>query len=163
MVRDFAPSRVIMAPVARDPSRPSIAPEESMSPLPATKKQVLVVDDDLRLLRVLGMFLSIEGYEVISAPSGDAGVREAERLRPALIVMDIMMPGMDGITACSLIRANPVTADIPVLLFSALSGGDEVERARLAGANHLITKPYNLEGLGAVVSSLCALEGSLGR
>ncbi len=125
--------------------------------------KILVVDDDARLLRVLGLFLSLEGYDVISAPDGEAALREAQNQRPALIVLDVMMPGMDGVETCTRIRANPDTAGIPVLMFTALSGTADVERARLAGANHLITKPYNLEGLGAIVSSLCAREASLSR
>jgi two-component system response regulator MtrA len=125
--------------------------------------KILVVDDDARLLRVLGLFLSLEGYEVISAPDGQAALREAENQRPALIVLDVMMPGIDGIETCTRIRANPSTCDIPVLMFTALSATADVERARLAGANHLITKPYNLEGLGAIVSSLCAREVPVSR
>lgn len=125
--------------------------------------KILVVDDDARLLRVLGLFLSLEGYEVISAPDGEAALREAANQRPALIVLDVMMPGIDGVETCTRIRANPRTWDIPVLMFTALSGTADVERARLAGANHLITKPYNLEGLGAVVSSLCAREVPVSR
>ena len=69
-----------------------------------------------------------------------------------------MMPGMDGVEACRRIRSNPATMDIPILMFSALSGDDDVERARLAGANHLITKPFNLVGLGSVVKSFFASD-----
>ncbi len=117
-----------------------------------------MVDDDQRLLRVVSMYLAMEGYEIISAPDGEAGLREAQQQRPDLIIMDIMMPGMDGITACTRLRTDPKTADIPVLLFSALSGSEDVERARQAGANHLITKPFNLVGLAEVVNSLWTSE-----
>jgi two-component system cell cycle response regulator len=72
--------------------------------------------------------------------------------------MDIMMPGMDGIDACSRIRSDAGTASLPVLLFSALSGSEDAERARLAGANHLITKPFNLVGLAAIVESYCCQD-----
>jgi len=60
---------------------------------------------------------------------------------------------MDGIEACRRIRANPETQNMPVVMFSALSSDDDIERARLAGANHLITKPFNLVGLGSVVKT----------
>ena len=112
-----------------------------------------MVDDDPRLLHIVEMYLGIEGYEVRTASNGEEGLREVDTQRPDLIILDIMMPGMDGLEACRRIRANPTTADIPVLMFSALSGDDDVERARLAGANHLITKPFNLVGLGSVVRS----------
>jgi CheY-like chemotaxis protein len=115
-----------------------------------------VVDDDERLLRVVGIYLSMEGYEVLSAANGEAALAEVARRKPDLIIMDIMMPVMDGIEACTRIRADPATASLPVLLFSALSSGHDAERARLAGANHLITKPFNLAGLVAIVGSFCA-------
>lgn len=117
-------------------------------------RKVLVVDDDLRLLRVVGMYLAIEGYDVREAADGEACLLEVARERPDLIIMDIMMPGMDGIEACTRIRASPASTDIPVLLFSALSSTTDVERGRQAGANHLITKPFTLVGLAAVVDAL---------
>lgn len=115
--------------------------------------RVLVVDDDPRLLHIVAMYLGIEGYEVASAANGEEGLKQVDEHKPELVIMDIMMPGMDGVEACRRIRANPETANIPVLMFSALSGDDDVERARLAGATHLITKPFNLVGLGSVVKS----------
>jgi len=118
-----------------------------------SRGRVLVVDDDPRLLHIVAMYLGIEGYEVATAENGEDGLSEIESTRPDLVVLDIMMPGMDGIEACRRIRTNPETAEVPVVMFSALSSDDDVERARLAGANHLITKPFNLVGLGSVVGS----------
>ncbi len=115
--------------------------------------RVLVVDDDPRLLHIVAMYLGIEGYDVAIAGDGEAALTEIEKQRPDLIILDIMMPGLDGIETCLRIRADPTTTDVPVLMFSALSGDDDVERARMAGANHLITKPFNLVGLGSVVRS----------
>jgi two-component system response regulator MtrA len=130
------------------------------SPSPAPRR-VLVVDDDERLLRVVGTYLSIEGYEVVSATDAEAALAEVTRRKPDLIIMDVMMPGIDGLEACGRIRADPATASIPVLLFSALSSGHDAERARLAGANHLITKPFNLAGLAEIVASFCAVDGAV--
>ena len=121
-------------------------------------RRVLVVDDDPRLLHIVAMYLGIEGYDVAMAGSGEDGLAEIAKQRPDLVILDIMMPGMDGIEACRQIRANPSTVDIPVLMFSALSGDEDVEKARLAGANHLITKPFNLVGLGSVVKSFFASD-----
>jgi two-component system, OmpR family, response regulator MtrA len=117
-----------------------------------------VVDDDARLLRVVSMYLAIEGYEVTCAADGASALVALESARPDVVLMDIMMPGMDGIEACSRIRGHAPTASIPVLLFSALSGTEDAERARLAGANHLITKPFNLVGLAAIVNSYCTVD-----
>ncbi len=117
------------------------------------RRRILVVDDDPRLLHIVQMYLSIEEFDVVTALNGEDGLREIETSKPDLVILDIMMPGMDGIEACRRIRTNPETASLPVLMFSALSGDEDVERARHAGANHLITKPFNLVGLGSVVRS----------
>jgi DNA-binding response OmpR family regulator len=119
-------------------------------------RRVLVVDDDPRLLHIVAMYLRIEGYDVAVAPDGQAALAGIAEQPPDLIILDIMMPGLDGIETCRRIRADPTTSGIPVLMFSALSGDEDVERARLAGANHLITKPFNLVGLGSVVKSFLA-------
>jgi DNA-binding response OmpR family regulator len=116
-----------------------------------SKGRVLVVDDDPRLLHIVAMYLGIEGYDVATAQNGEQGLAEIAGQRPDLVILDIMMPGMDGIEACKRIRADPKTAALPVLMFSALTSDDDIERARLAGANHLIMKPFNLVGLGSVV------------
>ena len=118
-----------------------------------TRGRILIVDDDPRLLHIVAMYLGIEGYEVSTAENGEDGLAKVEARAPDLVILDIMMPGMDGIEMCRRIRTNPETAAIPVLMFSALSGDEDVERARHAGANHLITKPFNLVGLGSVVKS----------
>jgi DNA-binding response OmpR family regulator len=126
-----------------------------------TQRRILVVDDDPRLLHIVAMYLGIEGYDVKTAANGEEGLREVETHQPDLIILDIMMPGMDGIETCRRIRSNPQTVNVPVLMFSALSGDDDVERARLAGANHLITKPFNLVGLGSVVKSFFASDSAV--
>jgi DNA-binding response OmpR family regulator len=118
-----------------------------------SRGRILVVDDDPRLLHIVEMYLSIEGYDVVTAENGEDGLKEVEAERPDLVILDIMMPGMDGIEACRRIRTNAETQSVPVVMFSALSSDDDVERARLAGANHLITKPFNLVGLGSVVNT----------
>jgi DNA-binding response OmpR family regulator len=118
-----------------------------------SRGRILVVDDDPRLLHIVEMYLSIEGYDVVTAENGEDGLKEVETARPDLVILDIMMPGMDGIEACRRIRTNAETQSVPVVMFSALSSDDDVERARLAGANHLITKPFNLVGLGSVVNT----------
>jgi len=124
-----------------------------------SQRRILVVDDDPRLLHIVQMYLAIEEFDVVTAVNGEDGLREVEANQPDLVILDIMMPGMDGIEMCRRIRTNPDTAAIPVLMFSALSGDDDVERARLAGANHLITKPFNLVGLGSVVKSFFPEDG----
>ena len=119
-------------------------------------RRILVVDDDPRLLHVVAMYLSIEGYEVDTASNGDEGLRLLEQRRPDLVILDVMMPGIDGLEACRRIKSNPETRAIPVVLFTALSRTDDVENGRAAGANRFINKPFSLIGLGAVIRSFLA-------
>jgi CheY-like chemotaxis protein len=116
-------------------------------------RRILVVDDDPRLLHVVSMYLSIEGYEVDTAPNGEEGLQHLEAERPDLVILDVMMPGIDGLEACRRIKSNPETRHIPVVLFTALSRTDDVESGRAAGANRFINKPFSLIGLGAVIRS----------
>ena len=117
-------------------------------------RRILVVDDDPRLVRIVSLYLDMEGYDVQQATNAKDGLQAVADAPPDLVIMDIMMTDMDGIEACRQIRDNPATRTLPVLMFSALAGKDDVERARDAGANHLITKPYNLDGLNRVIESL---------
>ena len=131
--------------------------EQSLPRDPATPAagRVLVVDDDLRLRRILSMFLSLEGFDVVTVANGEDALREVEDRPPDVVVMDVMMPGIDGLEVCRRMRGDSKPA-VPVVMFTALSGDREAERARTAGANHLITKPFNLLGLADLVGSFCA-------
>ena len=114
---------------------------------------VLVVDDDPRLLQIIEMYLRLEGYDVTTAANGEEALVRLTQQSIALVILDIMMPGMDGVEACRQIRADPATSAIPIVMCSALSADEDVRRARDAGASHMICKPFNLVGLGAVVRS----------
>ena len=114
---------------------------------------VLVVDDDPRLLQIIEMYLRLEGYDVTTAENGEDALVRLTQQEVALVILDIMMPGMDGVEACRQIRATPSTSAIPIVMCSALSADEDVRRARDAGASHMICKPFNLVGLGAVVRS----------
>lgn len=114
---------------------------------------VLVVDDDPRLLQIIEMYLRLEGYDVTTAENGEEALVQLAQRPIALVILDIMMPGMDGVEACRQIRATPATSAIPIVMCSALSADEDVRRARDAGASHMICKPFNLVGLGAVVRS----------
>jgi two-component system, OmpR family, alkaline phosphatase synthesis response regulator PhoP len=119
-----------------------------------SRPRVLLADDDPRVVSVVSRYLALEGYEMSIATDGEAAVRIAEADRPDLIILDIMMPGIDGIEACRRIRANAVTSQTPVLMFSALS--EEAEAARLAGADGMLPKPFNLPALAEAVKSFFA-------
>jgi DNA-binding response OmpR family regulator len=113
--------------------------------------RLLVADDDPRLLHIVAMYLGMEGFEVVTAVDGDHAFELAVSQPFDGVILDVMMPGADGIAVCNAIRHHPRTQHLPVLLFTALSAEGDVERAREAGATHMITKPFSLPGLGAVV------------
>ena len=117
--------------------------------------RILLADDDPRLLHVVSMYLGMEGYDVTTAEDGDDALAQLLSGQFEIAILDVMMPGSDGIDICKRIRENAVTKAMPVLIFTALSTDSDAERARLAGATHMITKPFSLPGLGAVVRS-CA-------
>jgi CheY-like chemotaxis protein len=119
-----------------------------------SRPRVLLADDDPRVLSVVSRYLDLEGYDMSTVSDGEAAVTTAIRDRPDLIILDIMMPGIDGIEACRRIRANPATSQTPVLMFSALS--EEAEIARLAGADGMLPKPYNLPALAEAVKTFFA-------
>jgi DNA-binding response OmpR family regulator len=122
--------------------------------LPA--QRILIADDEPRLLHIVSMYLDMEGYEVIAVEDGKAAVREVEAGGFDLALLDVMMPGVDGYEVCRRIRASPELNLIPVLLFTSLSSDSDAELGRLAGATHMITKPFSLPGLGAVLRSCFA-------
>ena len=115
--------------------------------------RILLADDDPRLLHIVTMYLGLEGHEVTTAQDGLEAQRLALDSDFDLLILDVMMPGADGIEVCRRVRENPATMRIPVIIFTALSSEQDAERARLAGATHMITKPFSLPGLGAVVTS----------
>jgi len=125
------------------------------------RRRILIVDDDPRLLHVVSMYLTIEGYDVDAELDGAAGLAALERSRPDLCILDVMMPGIDGLELCRRIKSDPRTRCIPVLMFTALSGDDDVESGRAAGADRFINKPFSLVGLATVIRSYLAETPSL--
>jgi CheY-like chemotaxis protein len=87
--------------------------------------------------------------EVVTAINGQEGIEKAEKEQPDLILLDATMPVMDGLEALCALKANPATKDIPVVMLSAESGTDNIERARQLGALNFITKPFTGDALVA--------------
>jgi DNA-binding response OmpR family regulator len=125
-----------------------------MAPIQPTRPRVLLVDDDARLVHIVSLYLQVQQFEVLTAESGEAAMRVFAAGLPDLVILDIMMPGLDGISLCRQIRALPGGAGLPVIVFTALSDSADLEAARAAGADRVITKPFNLTGLGAAVAAL---------
>jgi two-component system KDP operon response regulator KdpE len=116
--------------------------------LPAIRPAVLLVDDDPTLLSVLSRRLSREGMEVRTASSGAEALSALEGAWPALLVVDLMMPGMDGFELCRRVKR---IADLPIIVLSAVDVGEAKVRALEEYAEDYITKPFNPDELSARV------------
>ncbi len=113
---------------------------------------ILIVDDDEKNLKLLRVILQNSGYEVLEAKNGEDAVRIAKENIPALILMDIRMPVMDGITATKIIKSEPTTAKIPVIIItsSAMVGNGERIISE-SGCDEYITKPIDIKELMEIV------------
>lgn len=96
--------------------------------------KILCVDDDSLILQMLGDVLRLRGYTVLTAADGEAGLDAAMRERPNLILLDVMMPGIDGFEVCRQLKASAVLRDIPIVILTAMSDTQVSERAAEAGA-----------------------------
>jgi DNA-binding response OmpR family regulator len=105
--------------------------------------KVLVVDDDPVILELLRLNFEMEGFEVVSACDGRAGFDRAVSEAPDLVISDIMMPNVDGLEMLQQLRAEPGTAELPVLLLSAKAQQNEVQRGLDLGADDYVTKPFD--------------------
>ena len=123
-------------------------------PEPAT---ILAVDDQPQNLRLLNAVLSPHGYRVITATSGEEAVESLGQTVPDLVLLDIVMPGIDGYEVCRRIRSNPATEFLPVIMITA-SGDQEKISAIQAGADDFVSKPFNQGELLARVASLARVK-----
>jgi DNA-binding response OmpR family regulator len=124
-----------------------------------TMKKVLIVDDDPDMRSLYRLVLRQEGLAVIEAQSGPEALSLAKEELPALILLDIMMPDMDGYEVCRRLRADPRTAELPVLMFSAKGTGSARRNGMLVGADDFMTKAVGPRALVSRIRTL--LSGPL--
>jgi CheY-like chemotaxis protein len=119
-------------------------------------KRILACDDDPLILRLLQVNLEIEDYDVLLAHDGQEAVEVATAEHPDLIILDIMMPRMDGHEACRRIKAAEETKDIPVVFLSAKAQQEDIEEGTALGASAYLTKPFEPDQLVEVIERLLA-------
>lgn len=136
-----------------------IAPGTGLAASDAPQR-ILVVDDEPHIRELLALYLGREGYDVIEASSGEEALRHAASGTAALVVLDVMLPGIDGLQVCQQIRR---VSDVPVVLLTARTSDiDKIAGLRL-GADDYITKPFNPEELMARVGAVLRRSGSTSR
>ncbi len=108
-----------------------------------SKGRILVVDDEIYIVHILDFSLGMEGYEVITALDGEQALEKLKSERPDLIVLDIMMPKLDGYEVCKAIKSDPDTRHIPVILLSAKGRNVDQKLGFDVGADDYITKPFS--------------------
>jgi two-component system cell cycle response regulator DivK len=122
--------------------------------------RILVVEDNPKNLKLVRDVLRYSGYEVIEATSGEDGVRLAGEESPDLILMDLQLPGIDGVEALRQIRASATGRGVPVVAVTAFAMNDDRERAFDSGFTGYVEKPINVRGLPQQVRDFIRLGGA---
>jgi DNA-binding response OmpR family regulator len=118
--------------------------------------RILIVDDDPVILRLLQINFRLEGYEVDSASRGDEALRRAREAVPDVVVLDIMMPGVDGFDVLRQLKEDPASRDVPVILLSARSQDEDRLRGYALGVEVYVTKPFDPAHLVEIVRRVLA-------
>jgi len=121
-------------------------------------KIILTIDDDAAITELLSMLLQTHGYEVLTANSGESGVRVIEDKKPDVVILDLMMPGMDGWQVCKETRKF---SNVPILVLSALDDPSMIASALDAGADDYLVKPVSSNILVAHINKLIRRTGTL--
>ncbi|MBI3297477.1 MAG: response regulator [Elusimicrobia bacterium] len=109
--------------------------------------KILIIEDDYALADNITALLKLRGHEVGFAPDGEAGIEEARKFRPDLVLLDIMIPKVGGFDACRILRGDPQTMKAKIVMMTGLDRIDDVERAFSSGAVGYIIKPFDSERL----------------
>ena len=120
------------------------------------KEKVLVVDDEWEVRDVLSSFLTEKGYEVILASNGEEAIEFAEKENPHVILLDVKMPGIDGIETCSRLKEGEKTRFIPVIMITAFQ--DREIEAYLEGADDFVVKPFNMLEISFRIESMTRIR-----
>jgi DNA-binding response OmpR family regulator len=118
--------------------------------------RVLIVDDDPVILRLLQINFRLEGYEVDTATRGEEALERARSDRPDVVVLDVMMPGIDGWEVCRRLKETPEARNIPIIFLSARAQDEDRERGYALGVDEYVTKPFDPSHLVEIVRRLLA-------
>ena len=124
------------------------------------EERILIVEDNEVNLDLAGDLLEVAGFEVLRATSAETGIEIARLALPALILMDVGLPGMDGITAALLLQKDAATRDIPVVFLTAHAMKGDEEKARAAGCAGYITKPIDTRSFARTVANFLGKDSA---
>ncbi|MFH0948554.1 MAG: response regulator [Elusimicrobiota bacterium] len=125
--------------------------------------KILTIDDDSTTLQLLDFFLTKHNYEITVSDNGYDGIKKAQEILPDLILLDVMMPHMDGIDVCKKLRVDEKTAKIPVLFLSAMEQDIDVMSGLIAGGDGYIAKPFEPNNLLESIDKLIESNASVRR
>ena len=120
----------------------------------ASKKRILLVDDEKQLVEMMQMRLEAGGYAVLSAYDGQEALDKARTEKPDLIILDLMLPKVDGYKVCRMLKFDEIYKNIPVILFSARAQEEDIKLGKEVGAEAYITKPFDPAILLAKIKEL---------
>lgn len=126
------------------------------NPTSKQTRTVLVVDDDPNIFELVQLYVASDEVEVLQALDAYTGLDLVMRQPPDIVVLDIMMPGMDGLEMCRTLRNIPEIAKTPVVILSAKSEEEDIEAGYEAGADDYVTKPFEPEELATLIESMIA-------
>ena len=106
-------------------------------------KKILIIEDYPATSKMIADILEMEGFTPLIASDGTVGLEKAATEQPALILLDIMLPGINGLEVCSRLRADPRTKDVPVIMVSVKSSNEDVKAGLAKGANGYVAKPFD--------------------
>ena len=134
----------------------SLEPTPEATPSESGQIKILCVDDDPLILQMLGDILRLRGYTVLTAPDGEACLDAAARERPDLILLDVMMPGIDGFEVCRLLKADADLRSIPIVILTAMSDTQVSARAFEAGAVLALQKTADTKAVFRTIEAALA-------
>ncbi len=113
--------------------------------------KILVVDDEPPIVRLMEFILARQGHEMLVAVNGQEALDKVRTHQPDLVLLDIMMPRIDGYEVARTLRADPATADLPIIMLSAKAQEEDIQKGMDVGVNEYITKPFSPDQLVSVV------------
>ena len=120
--------------------------------------RVLVVDDDPAILRLLHLNLELEGYDVLVAEDGRRAIALAREHLPDVVLLDVMMPELDGFAVCEALRADPVTGGLRIIFLSAKVQAADMQRGEAVGGDAYLTKPFDPLELARLIERVAAVR-----